>query len=217
MTKSIILFTLLLGLFSCAHKTGASYPESWWQEVSRTDAKDWEVLPQDANPGEVILSKRTDLGVFSNLAHTPFKLDDVKYNSVEGLWQGMKYPDPDLLDDPRFSVKDWHHKRHDVYLLSGWDSKKAGDLANKIYKDNNFTWMNYKDHKFNYSDMAEGSDFHYELITRAIREKIKQNPGIKKLLMQTTGLILRPDHTIKDGAPASYKYHEILMKIRSEL
>ena len=218
---STLLTTFLLSccLLSCAlnKKSHTPYPSEWWIEISKTEAKGWEILPQDANPGEVILSKRTELGIFSNLAFSPFILDDVKYNSIEGLWQGMKYPDENLANDPRLKFTNWPHKRAAVFLLSGWSSKEAGNHANKIYKDKNFLWINYKDHKFNYTDQAEGSKFHLELITRATKEKINQNEEIKKLLIKTRGLILKPDHNIDDSYPPSYKYHEILMKIRDEL
>ncbi|TSC92621.1 MAG: hypothetical protein CEN89_551 [Candidatus Berkelbacteria bacterium Licking1014_7] len=31
--------------------------------------------------------------MLSNFAHTPFKLDDVHYESVEGFWQSIKFPE----------------------------------------------------------------------------------------------------------------------------
>ncbi|MFA6236865.1 MAG: hypothetical protein WC635_06010 [Bacteriovorax sp.] len=217
MKTILIILLFVFSLSSCAHSANANYPADWWTEIPRSEAKDWEILPQDAKPGEVILSKRTELGVFSNLSHSPFVLDGVKYNSIEGLWQGMKYPDPDLLDDERFKETNWPHKREEVYLLSSWDSKSAGDLANKIYKANKFSLINYKDHKFNYNDGRAGSAFHLDLITKAITGKINQNPAIKKLLIQTKGLILKPDHKMKEDSLGSYKYHEILMKIRDEI
>src|SRR5262245_33253171 len=43
------------------------YPARWWEPVSKEGAPDWEILPQEAQPGEVILSKRqADLGLLSN-------------------------------------------------------------------------------------------------------------------------------------------------------
>src|SRR5688500_691683 len=54
----------------------ADYPADWWKFVDPKTAPDWEILPQTARPkrGEkptkVILSKRTELGVLSNLAPT---------------------------------------------------------------------------------------------------------------------------------------------------
>src|SRR5437762_8607978 len=48
------------------------YPAHWWAPVSKEGAPDWEILPQEAGPGEVILSKRHELGLLSNFASTPF-------------------------------------------------------------------------------------------------------------------------------------------------
>lgn len=218
MSTTFKIILLISSLFTNVYaRDVGDYPADWWKEIPKTQAKGWEILPQDAAQGEVVLSKRTELGIFSNLAYSPFILDGIKYNSIEGLWQGMKYPDKNLPDDVRFSAKDWAYAREDVYLLSGWDSKNAGNLANEVYANNKFKWINYQDHKFSYTDMAEGSDFHLILITRAIREKVNQNEEIKILLLKTKGLKLKPDHFMSDRVPASFKYHEILMTIRDEM
>src|ERR1700685_1887406 len=34
-----------------------AYPAHWWAPVSKDGAPGWEILPQEAGPGEVILSK----------------------------------------------------------------------------------------------------------------------------------------------------------------
>ena len=95
------LFLLLL--VSCAFQT--KYPESWWTPVSADGAPEWEILPQAAKPKEeVILSKRNELGILSNFAATPFFYLKKRYASVEGFWQMMKYPDPELKNDPRNKV-----------------------------------------------------------------------------------------------------------------
>lgn len=75
------------------------YPASWWTPVPKEKAASWEILPQEAGPGEVILSKRSELGLLSNFAATPFKFRGKKYASLEGFWQMMKYPEGP--DDPR--------------------------------------------------------------------------------------------------------------------
>ena len=48
------------------------YPAHWWTPISKEGAPAWEILPQEASPGEVILSKRNELGLLSNFAATPF-------------------------------------------------------------------------------------------------------------------------------------------------
>ncbi|GAB4415038.1 MAG: hypothetical protein OHK0056_22310 [Bacteriovoracaceae bacterium] len=189
------------------------YPSTWWQEVSRDGAPGWEILPQDAGKGEVILSKRTELGIFSNLSASVFTLDGEIYGSVEGLWQMMKYPDPSDPTDPRHQFQ-YPFTRDEVKLMSMWDSKNAGNLANKVNHDNNINWISYGNHRFNYVDGGAGSDFHYQLIRRAFIAKANQNPDIKKLLMKTKGLKLKPDHHMRADSPASFKYHELWMDLR---
>lgn len=215
--KFINLILLFTFLFSTLTVCQAEYPAEWWKPVPKDQAESWEILPQDAKAGEVILSKRNELGVFSNLSMAPFVLDNERYNSIEGLWQGMKYPDPDLKDDPRLLISPWPHTRKEVYMMSEWEGKTAGNQANDIYKKNNLNFINYKNHKFAYKDGAEGSQFHLALITRATREKVNQNPKVKELLLKTKGLLLKPDHSISDRDPPAYRYYEILMKIRDEI
>jgi hypothetical protein len=49
------------------------------------------------------------------------------------------------------------------------------------------------------------------------REKVRQNPEVKKILLATGDLILKPDHHQEPDAPAAWHYFEILTQIRSEL
>src|SRR5215212_7160295 len=85
----------------------SGYPKHWWTPVSKEGAPAWEILPQEAGPGEVILSKRHELGLLSNFAATPFEFRGVRYASVEGFWQMMLYPEG--ADDPRaaFAGLEW--------------------------------------------------------------------------------------------------------------
>ena len=214
-----ILF-LFIFLFSF-NETCASeqYSDAWWLEVPTDQRRGkWEILPQEVNSGEVILSKRTELGIFSNLAFTPFIFENEHYNSIEGLWQGMKYPDPNDLDDIRNGHSEkYPYTRDEVYLLSGFESKKAGTIANKINKKIGIKWISYKKNKFNYKDLKQGSKLHFKIIKQATIEKVKQNKNIKNLLLKTSGLKLMPDHTQPKSSPLSYYYHLILMKIRKKL
>src|SRR5882672_3646066 len=87
------------------------YPAHWWTPVSTNGAPSWEILPQEAGLGEVILSKRNELGLLSNFAATPFTFRSKHYASLEGFWQMMKYPETE--DDPRarFAGLRWTHTR----------------------------------------------------------------------------------------------------------
>lgn len=105
------------------------YPANWWTPVSKEGAASWEIMPQEAGPGEVILSKRNELGLLSNFAPTPFEYRGKRYASLEGFWQMMKYPEGP--DDPRakFPGLAWKYTRDEVAQLTSFDAKKAGDLA----------------------------------------------------------------------------------------
>ena len=50
-------------------------------------------VPQEAGAGEVILSKRNELGLLSNFAATPFVFRGRRDASLEGFWQMMLYPE----------------------------------------------------------------------------------------------------------------------------
>jgi len=58
---------------------------------------------------------------------------------------------------------------------------------------------------------------HYRLIVEATREKVRQNPDVKKVLLTAGDLILKPDHHQEPDAPAAWHYFDILMQIRTEL
>ena len=48
------------------------YPPEWFAPINDPNKPSWEILPQEAKAGEVILSKRNELGILSNFAATPF-------------------------------------------------------------------------------------------------------------------------------------------------
>src|SRR5947207_12543802 len=80
------------------------YPAHWWAPISKEGAPAWEIFPQEAGPGEVILSKRNELGLLSNFAATPFRFRGQTYASLEGFWQMMKFPE--LNEDIRTNNPD---------------------------------------------------------------------------------------------------------------
>lgn len=216
----ISLSLLLCGCVHAAQYSGGfdSYPDSWWAYVAPDDIKDWEIPPQAADraQGEVILSKRTELGVFSNLSEAHFELDGVHFASIEGLWQGMKYPegpDDERLKDPSII---WPYTREQVYKLSGFASKAAGDAANANMKKLGIKWITYQGKKIEHKTEA-GKVEHYNLIYRASEQKVLQNPNIKSLLIKTGQLKLLPDHVQQPNPDPAYQYFNIYMKIRAQL
>lgn len=212
MKKSI----LLLLLFCSNYVLASSFPDHWWSYIPRGQAEHREVLPQDFKKGEVVLSKRTELEVFSNLSTANFYYDGAFYSSVEGLWQMLKYPDPKDKTDPRHKLN-YPFTRSEVAMLSMQESKRAGDIANKINAKAGIEFVSYKGKRFKYKDLSAGSQLHYKIIRGAMEAKVLQNENIKELLLKTKGLIFIPDQSIKSNKPPAYKYHHVYMDIRSNL
>jgi predicted NAD-dependent protein-ADP-ribosyltransferase YbiA (DUF1768 family) len=191
------------------------YPSHWWAHVFDKDVPDWEILPQAARPGEVILSKRNELGLLSNFAATPFTFRAKRYASLEGFWQMMKYPEG--ADDPRakFPGLVWAHTRDQVAQLTAFDAKKAGDLGSQNMRKMGIDWVTFEGKQFEYRPTEPGE--HYQLIVEATWEKVRQNPNVKQVLLATGDLVLKPDHRQEPNPPAAWRYFEILTEIRSRL
>lgn len=217
---SKIYFVFIVLLFAACdsglQKPPASrYPAHWWAPVSTEGKPAWEILPQDAAPGEVILSKRNELGLLSNFAPTPFVFHDKKYASLEGFWQMMLYPEG--ADDPRakFAGLEWRYTREQVSNMTAFEAKTAGALAEENMKKMGIDWVTFEGRRFEYRAREPGE--HYRLILEATRAKVEQNPEVKKVLLATGDLVLKPDHYGEPNAPAEWRYYEILTQIRSEL
>lgn len=192
-----------------------NYPAHWWKPVPTNAVPAWEILPQAAGPGEVILSKRNELGLLSNFAPTSFTFRGKRYASVEGFWQMMKYPEGP--DDPRTnsSAVHWPYTRDEVAQMTAFEAKRAGDLAEKNLMQLGITWVSFEGKHMEYRPAHPGE--HYRLIAAAMREKVRQNPEVKKVLLATGDLMLRPDHHQEANAPAAWRYYDIWMQLRAEL
>lgn len=196
-----------------AKKSG--YPDHWWKPVDQSTAPSWEILPQHAKEGEVVLSKRNELGLLSNFSHTPFTFEGKSYQSVEGLWQSMKYPEN--KQDPRFSWPEavWKFERTVVEQMVAFEAKRAGSQASKNMKKENANWVTYKGKKMTYKTPEKGE--HYQLIKKIMWAKVLQNPKVKDVLLKTGDLKLIPDHKVKADAPPAWRYNVIWMEIRDQL
>jgi hypothetical protein len=192
-----------------------TYPAHWWAPVSKEGAPGWEILPQEASRGEVILSKRNELGLLSNFAATPFVIHGKRYASLEGFWQMMKYPEG--VDDPRanFPGLTWTYTREQVAQLTSFEAKRAGNLAEENMKKMGITWVTFEGKRMEYKPRILGE--HYRLIVEATHEKVRQNLDVKRVLLATGNLVLKPDHHQEPDAPAAWLYYEILTQIRAEL
>ena len=66
------------------------YPDVWWQEVPVAQLPGWEIPPQsaDRSKGEVVLSKRNELGQFSNLGSADLFSVPEYVRFTMGRWAG---------------------------------------------------------------------------------------------------------------------------------
>src|SRR5258706_7880914 len=144
-----------------------TYPTIWFALINDPNKPSWEILPQEAGPGEVILSQRDELGILSNLASTPFELYGKRYASVEGFWQMMLYPEGP--DDERAKAKgvEWKFTREQVAQMTAFEAKTAGTLAEENMKKVGIDWVTYQGKRFPYRSATPSE--HYRLIVAAMR------------------------------------------------
>ena len=201
-------WVLLLALAS-------QYPAHWWTPIVDPQKPDWEILPQAAQAGQVILSKRNELGILSNFAATPFVLHGVRYASVEGFWQMMLYPEGP--GDPRAQATflHWPHTRAEVGQMTAFEAKAAGDIGEQNMRRLGIDWVTFDGRPMPYRSMTKGE--HYRLIVEAMHAKLAQNARVRQILLSTGSLILLPDHIQEANAPPEWAYYRIWMDIRAEL
>ncbi len=220
----IAFLLIALGVVSACQKQSSQnnlnthdsrYPAHWFAAVDDPNKPDWEILPQEARAHEVILSKRNELGLLSNFAATPFEYRGKRYASLEGFWQMMLYPED--KEDPRakFPGLEWKYTREQVSQMTAFEAKSAGTLAEENMEKMGMNWVTFEGEQLSYR-IADGKK-HYRLIEEAMRAKMEQNPEVKRVLLQTGDLILKPDHHTEPNAPAAWRYNEIWMRIRSEM
>lgn len=136
--------------------------------------------------------------LLSNLSHAPFWLDGNLYESVEGFWQGLYFPEGS-------------EERKRIATLFGREAKLAG--ANK---PEGITQITYQ------GELVElGSPQHHALMRKAIHEKIMQNADVRSALVRTgsrrlTHILMKPDGTLEPDSksiPAAV-FTQILMDER---
>jgi len=206
---TLLAAVLVAGCGGPARST--AYPAHWWAPAD--DVRSWEIAPAAAASGAVILSKRNELGLLSNFAPTPFTLDGVRYASVEGFWQMMKYPEGP--EDPRTKAGPWPHTRAEVAAMTAFEAKDAGKAAGRLMKQLGITWCTYQGERIRYK--GDGADRHYALIRRAMAAKLAGNADVRAVLRATGDLELLPDHRQSRSKTRAYDYHRIWMDLRKTL
>ena len=211
---AILIFICCVTLLPVAAQTRpARYPAHWWTPVPAEGAPGWEILPQAAGPGEVILSKRNELGILSNFAATPFRFRGKQYASLEGFWQAMLYPESSRDPRARYPGLEWKFTRDQVAAMTAFEAKAAGDLAEANMRKMGIGWVSFEGRRFAYRPRKPGR--HYQLIVAASWAKLRQNPKVREVLLATGDLILKPDHHEEPNAPAAWHYYEIWMRVRA--
>lgn len=129
------------------------------------------VRNQSLEPEPINIRFKGEYALLSNLAESPFTLDDVTYNSVEAFIQVIKIPE----DDARRPA-----------IISGHGNSAKSSLKNR----NKSIEKNLKQGKdvsvyHNGETIEYRSLKHLELIESAIRAKFDQNPEAKALLLST--------------------------------
>lgn len=141
--------------------------------------------------------------LLSTFAHTPFELRCgayvVRCESVEGFWQGLKWPDGSA-------------ERGRVFGLWGLEAKLAGGDAPSGVID------------FCGQRVLRGGPEHHELAERAMRAKLDQNRDVQAALLATVGLRLTHNLIDEDGrsVPDSSTlpktvFVEIWIRLRDEI
>lgn len=161
----------------------------------RTESRPKRPIKPEERPLNVTSMTTEKIGrLLSNFANTPFTLDGVRYASVEAFYVCLKTDD--------------HGLRKQLRSLSGPAARAAG----KGLKSTETTYGNQV--------IRLGSPEHHELIKRAIRAKLEQNPEMAEEFIATyprpiihdTG---RPERS-STRLPASV-FCRILTEIREEL
>ena len=119
--------------------------------------------------------------LLSTFAHTPFELRCgstlIRCASVEGFWQGLKFPE-------------WSPERERVFALWGVEAKRAGASA-----------PSSDEVELCGERVPTGSPKHHALAERAMRAKLEQNGEVRRALDATRGLRLTHELVDENGAP----------------
>jgi len=127
----------------------------------------------------------------------------------------MKYPEGPDDERAKFPGNEWKYTRAQVANMTSFEAKNAGSLADANMKRMGITWVTFDGRKMEYRPAQPGE--HYRLIVAATRAKVAQNADVRKVLLATGDLVLKPDHRQEPNPPAAWRYYEILAQIRSEL
>lgn len=133
--------------------------------------------------------------LLSNFAETPFVLGGIRFASVEGFVQAIKFKP----GDPR---------REQTFAMVGMAAKRMSRKAEKDYGRRSVWW--------GMETIAYGSWRHRQLIAEAITAKVLQNPDVAEALIATEGLELEHDLGHPESATTSLPA-EVFVKVLTEI
>ena len=79
-------------------------------------------------------------------------------------------------------------------------------------KDLGIDWVTFKNQEMTYCSITPG--LHYQLIKKAMTEKLNQDPEVKRILNATGDLILNPDNHSEGCQAPEWKYYQLWMDLR---
>lgn len=131
--------------------------------------------------------------ILSNFAHTPFEIDSVRVESVEGFWQGLKFNEGSREQQVAFAQ--W-----------GLAAKRLGRHA---LRRGHFTWQGQR--------ITVSGPEHLALLHRALWAKFTQVPKARAALLATKGLGLVHKVGHDSKVIPGQVFATMLMQIREEL
>jgi hypothetical protein len=119
--------------------------------------------------------------LLSTFAHTLFTLRcgkrEIRCESVEGFWQGLKFPEGSS-------------ERERVFALWGLEAKRAGA---SVPPEETIVFCGER--------VRLGSAEHHALAEKAMRAKLEQNAEVRRALLETAGLVLTHELVDESGGP----------------
>jgi len=119
--------------------------------------------------------------LLSTFAHSPFALRcgqrEIRCESVEGFWQGLKFPEGSS-------------ERERVFALWGLEAKRAGASAPP---EETIVFCGER--------VRLGSAEHHALAEKAMRATLEQNAEVRRALLETAGLVLTHELVDESGGP----------------
>ena len=101
--------------------------------------------------------------------------------------------------------------------MTAFEAEDAGTLAEANMAKMGITWVTFEGRRERGPSRADPASNSHRLIVEATREKVRQNDNVRKVLLATGDLMLKPDHIQEADAPAAWRYYQILTMIRGEL